>query len=344
LPLKKIYLTGKGTNTVPRLDAKGAEALILDGRGWSNKDRNSTYDALSQTELMARLASWSPIVRERAAMSLARGNRAPISTLVKMLDDPRLETRYGACQTLALVKGKGAAAVPALRNSLQSEDMWLRIKAAEALASIGKPAMVAVPELLTILAKGPSKSDPRGMEQRYLSFAVFGTLLKNSLEGVDRDLLREAVVAGLQNQDGRSRGSVGKIYEQLTYEEIKPLLPAIHEAIVVPAPSGIMFASGVRLQGIEILAKHRIREGMPLCIQIMEIEKWGKKNRIAQCLKTLGTYGGAAKAVLPQLEQLEKDLRAHREARMLAPAIDQTQVLIKEIKNATGAVELRSID
>jgi hypothetical protein len=57
-----------------------------------------------------------------------------------------------------------------------------------------------------------------------------------------------------------------------------------------------------------------------------------------------GTYGGAAKAVLPQLEQLEKDLRAHREARMLAPAIDQTQALIKEIKNATGTFELRSLD
>ncbi|NQU21773.1 MAG: HEAT repeat domain-containing protein, partial [Candidatus Nealsonbacteria bacterium] len=258
-------------------------------------------------------------------------------------DAPRLETRYGACQALAMHKDK-AAAVPALRKFLQHEDMWLRIKAAEALASIGKPAMPTVPELLTMLAKEPSKSDPRGMEQRYLSFAVFGTMLKNSLEGVDRDLLRDAVRAGLRNQDGRSRGTVGGIYQQLTYEEIKPLLPAIHEAIVVPAPSGIMFASGVRLRGIAILAKHRIREGMPLCIQIMEIDKWGKKSRIAQCLKILGTYGAAAKPVLSQLRQLEKDLLAHREARMLKPVIEQAQALIKEIENATGTVELRSMN
>jgi hypothetical protein len=221
--------------------------------------------------------------------------------------------------------------------------MWLRIKAAEALAEIGKPAMSTVPELLTMLAKGPSESDPRGMEQRYLSFAVFGKMLKNSLEGVDRDLLREAVAAGLKNQDGRSRGSVGGIYQQLTYEEIKPLLPAIHEAIVVPAPSGIMFASGIRLQGIELLAKHRIREGMPLCIEIMEIDKWGKKDRITRCLKTLQTYGVAAKPILPQLRQLERDLLAHREARMLEPVIEQTQTLIKEIENATGTVQLRSM-
>jgi len=343
MPLRKIHLTGKNPGVVPQLDAAAAQALILDGRGWSNKDRNSAYDKLSAEQLVARLSSWSPVVRERAAMALARRQRAPVEVLVKMLDAPRLETRYGACQALAMHKDK-AAAVPALRKFLQHEDMWLRIKAAEALASIGKPAMPTVPELLTMLAKEPSKSDPRGMEQRYLSFAVFGTMLKNSLEGVDRDLLRDAVRAGLRNQDGRSRGTVGGIYQQLTYEEIKPLLPAIHEAIVVPAPSGIMFASGVRLRGIAILAKHRIREGMPLCIQIMEIDKWGKKSRIAQCLKILGTYGAAAKPVLSQLRQLEKDLLAHREARMLKPVIEQAQALIKEIENATGTVELRSMN
>ncbi len=343
MPLKKLYLTGKRKSSVPQLDASAAKSLINDGRGWSNKDRNSAYDKLSEKQLFERLASWSPIVRERAAMALTRRKGDPVPALLKMLAARRLETRYGACQALAMLKGRAAPAVPALAEALKHDDLWLRIKAAEALASIGAPAMSTVPTLLKMLAKGPSKSDPRGMEQRYLSFAVFGKMLKNSLEGVDRDLLREAVVAGLQNQDGRSRGTVGRIYQQLTYEEIRPLLPAIHEAIVVPAPSGIMFASGVRLQGIAILAKHRIREGMPLCIQIMEIHKWGKKSRITRCLGTLGTYGAAAKPVLPQLRQLEKDLLAHREARMLKPAIEQVQALIKAIENATGAVELRSM-
>ena len=47
-----------------------SQALILDGRGWSNKDRNSFYDKLSQQELIRRLGSWSPVVRQRAAMAL----------------------------------------------------------------------------------------------------------------------------------------------------------------------------------------------------------------------------------------------------------------------------------
>ena len=72
----------------------------------------------------------------------------------------------------------------------------------------------------------------------YLCFALFGTLLKKSLDGVDRDLLRTAVAAGLRNQDGRARGEVGSIYQRLSYDELKPLLPAILDAIVTPAPSG----------------------------------------------------------------------------------------------------------
>ena len=105
-----------------------------------------------------------------------------------------------------------------------------------------------------------------------------------------------------------------------------------------------MFASGIRLSGVALLAKHRIREGMPLCLQILEMDKWGKKNRITQSLRTLATYGSAAKEVLPQLRQLEKDLLAHREARMLAPVIEQARKMIKEIEGAEATVELRSID
>ena len=47
MPLKKINLTGKRPGITPQLDAAAAQALILDGRGWDNKDRNSAYDKLS---------------------------------------------------------------------------------------------------------------------------------------------------------------------------------------------------------------------------------------------------------------------------------------------------------
>ena len=181
----------------------------------------------------------------------------PIPALLKMLESPRLEARYGACQALIALRGRGAPAVEALRKSLAEQDLWLRIKAAEALASIGAPAMPAVPQLLELLAQVDPENDPRGMQQRYLSFALFEQgegMLSRSLDGVDRAALSKAVRAGLKNQDGRARGSIGSVYRNLSSEEIKPLLPAIHQAIVEPAPSGEMFADTIRVEGLRLLA------------------------------------------------------------------------------------------
>ena len=203
--------------------------------------------------------------------------------------------------------------------------------------------MSALPKLLTMLAKHPSEDDPRGMEQRYLSFAVFGKMLRNSLDGVDKNLLHKAISATLQNEDGRARSEVGRIYGKLSYEEIKPLLPAIERAIKTPSPSGVMFASGIRLSGLDILAKHRIKEGMPLCFEVMEIQKWGKAARIPRCLKALTSYGAAAKPILPNLRQLEKDLLAHREKRNLQGIINTVGGLIKQIETSKDSPKLRSL-
>ena len=347
LPQQTLYLTGKRKSSFPSIDASTAGELINDGRGWSNKDRDSFYDKMSTDQLLAHLSSWSPVVRQRAAIALGRRKDDVAGELIRLLDAPNIETRYGACQAITVQRGRSASAVPALTRTLRASDLWLRIKAADALAAIGEPAKAAVPAMLARLAKGDPENDPRNMEQRYLCFALFakrGGLISRSLEGVDRELLLSAVRAGLQNEDGRARGSLSTVYQNLSYEEIKPLLPAIHEAIVQPSPSGIMFASGIRLAGVELLAKHRIQEGIPLCIEIIEIQKWGKRDRLTRCLKTLGQYGAAAKPVLPQLRQLEQELLAHREARALRPQIDQLRNLVKEIENATTTVQLRNID
>ena len=76
-------------------------------------------------------------------------------------------------QTLEQMKDKAAPAVPKLRETLKADDMWLRIKAADALAAIGEAAEPAVPEMLDMLIREPGSKDPRGMERRYLCFALF---------------------------------------------------------------------------------------------------------------------------------------------------------------------------
>lgn len=240
---------------------------------------------------------------------------------------------------MALGEMKVASAVEPIRKCLKHEHMWLRVKAAEALAEIGKPAMAALPELLEMALKGPSKEDPRAMEQRYLNFALFDKMLRHSLDGVDRGLLNKAIIAGLKNEDGRSRGSIGNIYKKLSYDEIKPLLPAIYDATKKAAPSGIMFSAQVRLSGLEILAKHHIKEGLPMCIEVMEITKWGKQNRIGRCLKALAQYGGAAKPLLPKLRLLKKDL-SHKN---LKPHLVRLEKLISEIESAKDSPKLKTM-
>ena len=321
MPLKKIYLTGKRPGIVPQLNASAAQSLIGDGRGWSNKDRKTAYDALSDEQLVERLGSWSPVVRERAAMALGRRKDAPVPAVVKLLESPSLEARYGACQAIAELKKRGAPAVEPLRKLLAERDLWLRIKAADALAAIGAPAMQAVPQLLELLAQVDTANDPRGMQQRYLTFALFDDsgMLRRSLDGVDRAALYKAVRAGLTNQDGRARGSIASVYRNLSAEEIKPLLPAIYQAIAEPAPSGEMFADSIRVEGLRLLAKHGIEEGIAACVKYTRNQNpWASEARTPELMKILLTYGTHAKAVIPELTKIgdyfekdEKDFPKH---------------------------------
>jgi hypothetical protein len=120
--------------------------------------------------------------------------------------------------------------------------------------------------------------------------------------------MMKAVRVGLQNEDGRARGTIASVYRNLTYDEIKPLLPAIHQAIVEPAPSGIMFASDIRMSGLELFAKHRIDEGIELLVDYARNQKKHPSEiRIVKVMEMLKSYGAHAKRVIPQLEAAAKD-------------------------------------
>jgi hypothetical protein len=313
MPLKKIRLTGAGASVVPMLDMAAASSLIADGRGWSNKDRTSAYDSLDMDRLVERLGSWSPIVRERAAMALSRRREVPVPAIIALLDAPgtdarTLDARYGACQALSLLGDRAAPAFESLQRCLADNDLWLRIRAADALANLGPSAKPAIPKLLELLSEVDTVNDPRGMQQRYLAFALFGSdggMLRGSLDGVDREALYRAVRAGLKNQDGRARSSLSSVYRNLSLEDITPLLPAIHRAIVEPAPSGEMFADGIRVEGLRLFATHKIAEGIPACVAYARAQNpWESQIRTPELMKILLTYGTHAKAVIPELTRL----------------------------------------
>lgn len=313
MPLRKLALTGRRESVVPSVDEDGARSLIDDGRGWSSRRGIADYAERSGKDLLDGLRSWSPVVRERSAMEVARREGDAVPQLVAMLGEDTPEGRLGACRALRHLGERAAAAVPALRKTLDADDLWLRIQAADALSRIGDAARPAVPDLLTMLSDSADPEDPRRMQQRYLCFALFDRregLLRGSLDGVDRSLLLDAVRSGLRNEDGRARGTIGAVYRRLSFEEIRPILPAIHRAVVEPAPSGIMFADGIRLAGLDLLARNRIAEGVPLCVTLIEPDRWGCGNRVEKCLESLRRYGGAARSEIPRLRELEEQLAA----------------------------------
>ncbi|MEM9702492.1 MAG: acetylesterase, partial [Planctomycetota bacterium] len=282
------------------------EALLDDGRGWSNADRDGFYNELSTEELLRRLGSWAPTVRERAAMALGRRQQDVSGDVVALLNSPDIHQRYGAAQALKHQRGRGGPAVPALTEAFRADDLWLRILAGEALADIGEPAKPAIPALLERFNVRDPLGDPRGMEQRYLAQALFakrGGLLGRSLEGVDREALLNAVRIGLQNEDGRARGAFSSVYQNLTFEELKPLLPAILEAIQTPAPSGIMFADQIQTEGLRLLAEHHVEEGIELLADYARtMKQHGSQKRIVTVMNLLKRYGAHARRVTDELE------------------------------------------
>ncbi|MGD7653029.1 MAG: DUF6288 domain-containing protein [Verrucomicrobiales bacterium] len=311
MPLKSLRLTGRKPSVAPQMDAAEAAMVVSAGRDW-NRRNGTNYSKYSTEDLIAGLGSWSPIVRERCASTLASGDDDVIQNVLALLESGSAEEKLGACAFFRVMGPRAAPAVDALTRTLSASDLWLRIEAANSLAAIGPAARSAVPKMLE-MASVRDASDPRGMTQRYLAFALFQPrssvittgLISGSLDGIDRKAINRAVVAILTNDDGRARGAISSIFKNLTYDEIKPLMPAIHKAIVDLAPSGLMFADTVRLNGLTYLAQHHIEEGMELAVDLIEVGRWGLGKRIKPCLAALTSYGSAAKSQLPALRKME---------------------------------------
>ena len=114
-------------------------------------------------------------------------------------------------------------------------------------------------------------------------------------------------------------------------------------ALMEPAPSGIMFADEIRLSGLELFAKHGISEGVPMCVELVDPDRWGMGNRIERCLAALEAYGPAARPQIPRLQALQDDLVERLWNPEKLAKIDIPD-LIRRIGNAPGDMTLRSLE
>ena len=321
LPLKSLLITGRKPTVVPPLTAAEVADTIASGRwNWWN-GLETFYDARTTAELVRGLSSWSPTVRERSAKALAKKADVSVPGLIRALDAKEKETRYGACLTLRFLGPKADEAAPKLRALLASPEPWQRVLAAEAIVEMSEPVRKAcIPDLLRVVIRKGDAEDPRRCVMGPLAEVLFKpgpgkrgpeSILRKSFDDVDapnRPLLLAAIRDVMHSEDGRIRGGAGKVYPLLAPQELAALMPDIVAAIRKPAPSGEMFAYDIRMSGLELLAKLRIREGMDLCVDIMNERRWGRD--FGRAAKALQTYGGAAKAVLPRLQSETRDIAA----------------------------------
>jgi hypothetical protein len=317
LPLKSLHITGKRPFSVPAFNAVQAAEVIAAGRDFGYKDDKNRYDQRSTEQILAGLSSWSPSVRKRSAAALGRRDGDFIPVLLKLLASPNRDARYGACEALGALGPRADVAAPQLRALLKDPDPWMQSLACEALPALGTEARRASVSDLLAMTVRVNPADPRRMAQRAAGIALFSpypgrreprSILAESLEGVDRQLLYPAVKSLLQNEDSVARASTAKVFGQFTDRDLVELLPAITRAIEQLAPSNEMFGDGVRLAGLDLLSRLHIREGMPLCVSVMEVSRWGAGNRVKRCLEYLPRYGTHAKAMLPQLKEIRGQL------------------------------------
>ncbi len=313
LPLKSLRLTGKKPFCVPALNAAQTAEVIAAGRDFGFKDDKNAYDKRTTEQLLAGLSCWSPAVRLRSAQALGRreGNFTP--TVLKLLASANRDARYGACEALASLGPRADAAAPQLRVLLKDPDPWLQSQACMALPALGAETRKASVSDLLKMSVSANPADPRRMAQRAACMALFSpypgareprSILAESLDGVDRKLLYPAIQSVLENDDSAARGSLSRLYGKLTDEDVVALLPAIVKAITKLAPSNEMFGDGIRLAGLDLLSRLHIREGLPLCVALIEPGRWGAGKRLPKCLEYLARYGAHAREILPQLQDV----------------------------------------
>lgn len=349
-PRRALYITGKGMQGKTRLKVDRLKQVMHGGR--LDVDR-AARDSLELPQILDLLKDPLPPTRAVGARILAERNINAVDALIRMLDSDDRYERYGAAEALCKAGFGSQVAADKLINLMQTDDditfKTYAIKALinrdkqRGLLSVAKPA---IPVLLK-MAVEKSPDDPRRVLQQSVSHALFyrgnaqpsrGLLVEYGLDGDYRALLAPAIRDILTNQNGGARSNLGWVYKELKAEELDQLWNDIYMASRNIAPSGIMFASGIRDEGLRLMASLRIKEGVALAAYYVRHQNaHGSRERMPVILDTLLQYGGHAKAIIPQLERHAAYFESRREpgspvrpddlASLIRAAIDKIRAL-----------------
>jgi hypothetical protein len=77
---------------------------------------------------------------------------------------------------------------------------------------------------------------------------------------------------------------------------------------------------------------------MALCVSVIEPDRWGSKDRMRGCLKSLQNYGAHAKEVLPKLKETRTYLATVKKAS--ADTLAEFDKAVAAIENSTATPTL----
>jgi hypothetical protein len=350
LPLKKLCITGKDAKKTNWLSKKDVAEAIASGRfDLDRKQKNAR-------ELVAAFGDWSPIVRGWAAEELAKRPeaKAMVPQLIGMAEGQDAHIRQGACETLGYLKSPEA--LPVFARLLTHQDRWLRVKAANALKNMGDAAKPVVPDMLKAVAKTAEPlqpivwDDPIQLTHGELAAALFQGQLRDSMKGIDPELLYPAIRAVSRNADGMARATLRDFFEnRLTVEDVQALAPDIFAAVKTPSPADTMFGNEIRMGGFKALTKYHFKEGIKAGVMFAKTQGGhGSESRTGEIMKEIMSYGTAAREVLPELKELIDQFNAECKAggfpddcnKMRVASVEEA---IKAIQAAKDQPELRNI-
>jgi len=351
IPLKKLCITGKDARKANWLTKKEANAAVASG--------HFDLDCREKTaqQLVAAFSDWSPIVRRWAGEELARRPEAKsmVSQLITMAQGKDAHIRQGAVEALGNINS--AEAVPVLVSLLKHEDRWTRFKSAEALKKMRETARPALPGMLQAMIDTAQPlqpvawDDPIQISQGQLADALFGGLLRNSIQGVDKQLLYPAIKAVSLNPDGMARAHLKGTFErQLTLEDVQALGPDILAAVKTPCPADTMFGNEIRMGGFKALTKYHFKEGIEAGVIFAKTQGGhGSEGRTGEIMKEIVPYGSAAREAVPGLKELLAALNDQVKkgefpgGELNKRRVDAVEDAIKAIEAAKEQPELRTI-
>jgi len=340
LPLKKLFITGRGANPASWLSSKDVAEVIASGR--FDTDRKQKNAA----ELVAAFDDWSPVARGWAAEELARRPeaKAMASQLIAMAIGKNVHAAQCACQVLGDVRCRQA--LPVLVGLLSHKDRWLRFKAAEAIKKMGGEVKSAIPDILKAVADTAEPLQPINwadsvqLAQGQLAAALFESGLAESLDGADRELLYPAIRVISRNADGMARAKLrGFLENKLTLEDVQALGQDLFAAVKTPCPADTMFGSEVRMGAFKALTKYHFKEGIDAGVIFAKTQGGhGSESRTGEIMQVIVSYGSAARIALPELRQLIDDLNAQCQ-RGEFPGGELNDRRVKAVKDAIKAIE-----